>query len=143
MLSKNSVILSLFLPLIFVALQSTAAIHEDSRSVNNAKLLASLQTPADTVRVIVNINNSLQTKALSTTGSRQKQFQTYKLRDKKSKRLLRNAVSTNLEAFTAGMNLKNIQIHKRFSYTSGFAATVTAEGLAELLSQPDRSVADP
>jgi subtilisin family serine protease len=154
MLLKNSTLFPLLLSLILFALQPVTRteaspgvseilkkISDDSRLVNKTKLLAPLQTTAQEIKVIVSINDSVQAKALSSAKSKKKLFHkgsaVYNLKDKRIKRLLKDTVSDSLTEFIARIDTKKVRIRKRFKYTFGFAATVTAEGLEELLSQSD------
>jgi subtilisin family serine protease len=119
-------------------LQSMA---NDTRLVNSTQLLAPFQTPAQEIRVIVSLNESIQAKKLVSAKSKRKTSQkgniVYNLHDQRIKILLRETVSNSLSAFMTRIDSPNIRIQKTFHYTFGFAATVTADGLEELLSQPD------
>ena len=121
--------------------ESLQAISNDARLVNSTQLLAPLQTTAQEIRVIIGIEDSAQARALATVKSKQKASQkgsaVYNLHDQRIKRLLRETVSDSLSTFITRINTQNIHIQKTFKYTFGFAATVTTEGLEELLSQPD------
>lgn len=120
---------------------SFQAIANDARLVNRTKLLAPLQTTTQEIRVIVSIDDSVRAQALATRKSKGKISRRgsviYNLQDQRIKNLLRETVSAGLSEFITRIDTRNIRIQKTFKYTFGFAATVTAEGLEELLAQPD------
>lgn len=117
------------------------AIAGDSRLLNGGQLLAPLLETEDEIKVIVSLSRSAQAKALSKSkpGNKKpdKGTVSYNLKDKRVKRELRDTVAAGLTEFIERVDPKKVQVRKRFKYTFGFAATVTAAGLEELLAQPD------
>ena len=112
----------------------------DSRLLNSGQLLAPLLATENEIKVIVSISPSAQAKALSKSNLRSKSSDKgiifYNLKDKRIKQKLRDTVDASLTEFIERLDPKKVQVRKRFRYTFGFAATVTAEGLEELLAQP-------
>ncbi len=152
---KYHIVFSFFLFLLFPPLQAVIpteafadevtkgfqAMEHDTRLVNSAQLLTPLQTTAQEIKVIVSIDDSIQPQTLVTAKSKGKNFRkgntAYNLQDQRITRLLRETVANRLSIFLSKTTSPNIRIKKTFTYTSAFAATVNAEGLKELLSQPD------
>jgi subtilisin family serine protease len=59
------------------------------------------------------------------------------LQTEAGKELVRNKVSATIETVTAQLDTSTVTVTRRFTYLSGFVATVTPEGLEQLVNMPD------
>lgn len=123
------------------------ALAQHPKMIDGASFLAPLSTEQGKVEVIVELQPSSQAKALSEQSRLSTQVPQefslnakvlyYNLKDESVKKQLRETVAGTIKTIVESLDPAQVKVTNTFSYSFGFAATVTAEGLQGLLLRPE------
>jgi hypothetical protein len=127
---------------------AVSALLDNDKIIRASSVLAPFSSGADKVKVIVTLRPTAKAAALhnqSLLSSNNADEVTqqmgpsvyYDLNNESIRTELNQIVSQKLNAFTAGLSRQDINVSRKFNYVFGFAAEVTATGLASLVNDPD------
>ena len=108
------------------------SLGNNSKIIASDELLADFRDGKEQTSVIVIVRSPEETAGHPTVAGRPANLQT-----ETNKQLVRSAVSASINVVVDQLDTSMITVTRRFSYLAGFAATVTPEGVEQIISLPD------